>query len=210
MAIRLLSIVRQRPHHRAWLNMSSMATAHADVSATAADSLQEPMEDKYNRQLHMETLSIHDATAKYEEMRESLIKMGKTTELGSMQKYMIHWYIPLVEAIQKEQQAISNNEKSVDRNLYGPFLAQLGPDKLAVITMNAIINASVIGGQRGAAFSRVSFAIGHTVEAEVNLLGLKSKYGKGIMSRLSLGKGNATRIINNRAKFSLENDEWTA
>eukprot|EP00615_Pteridomonas_danica_P004085 CAMPEP_0114332208 /NCGR_PEP_ID=MMETSP0101-20121206/2927_1 /TAXON_ID=38822 ORGANISM="Pteridomonas danica, Strain PT" /NCGR_SAMPLE_ID=MMETSP0101 /ASSEMBLY_ACC=CAM_ASM_000211 /LENGTH=791 /DNA_ID=CAMNT_0001462801 /DNA_START=303 /DNA_END=2678 /DNA_ORIENTATION=- len=135
--------------------------------------------------------------------------MGKSSELSSMQRYMIHWYVPLVEAIQAEQNAISRNEKGTDRALYGPFLAQLGPDKLAILTMNAVMNASVIGGKKGAPFAKTCFSIGEFAEAEVNLSGLRSKYGKGVLGRLSFAKGNATRSINMRARQALENGEWT-
>lgn len=159
------------------------------------------------RQLKRETDTLEEACKNYEEMLASMAKLGKSSHLAGAKKCIIEWYPGFTEAIHQEQQRIEADEPGTDRMLYGPLLMELTPDKIAIITMQIIINATVTAGTRGVKFTVICLTIGEAIQAEVNLAELKSKHGPRALSNMS--KPISTRAINLRARQSLESGEWT-
>ena len=58
---------------------------------------------KRQRQLEIETATLDEACAKYDELLKNLIKLGKTSHLKAAQRQIVEWYGPLVERIVAEQ-----------------------------------------------------------------------------------------------------------
>jgi len=159
----------------------------------------------------METETLDQAVVEYQELLDNMVKLGKTSHLGLVQHQIVEWYTPLVAAIEVEQHAFIHKVKGTDRALYGPFLVQLTADKLAVITVHALINRTVTAGQYGAPFASMCRVIAEAIEAEVNLRELKNKYGKDfkhIYSKLTANGTLSTRKINMRARLALEDGQW--
>jgi DNA-directed RNA polymerase len=158
---------------------------------------------KRQRQLEIETATLDEACAKYDELLKNLIKLGKTSHLKAAQRQIVEWYGPLVERIVAEQSLVAEGVASADRKLYGPMLLMLPADKLAVIAMHSVINVTVNAGDRGAPFTKVCNTIAEAVQAEVNLTNLKTKFGKVDLKNVT------ARKINLRARLSLEDGDWS-
>ncbi|PSC74843.1 DNA-directed RNA polymerase chloroplastic mitochondrial [Micractinium conductrix] len=132
----------------------------------------------WQRQVILETKAMEATRARYQKEQASMIARGAAAALPKARELLIRWFGPLTRAIMEEQKRILNGARGVDRKVYGPYLLQLEPEQLAVLTMHSVINAIVATEEAGGgAFSspgqarvtRLSLAIGKAVEAQVNL-----------------------------------------
>lgn len=115
------------------------ADAFANVSSTLHEAVTPPP-DAFLRQYELESQAVRQTVQNYREMVADVIRVGKGSSLGPVQRMLVTWFAPLAEAIDKEQRDIWNKESSVDRNAYGPYMVLLPPEVLAVITMHEVIN----------------------------------------------------------------------
>jgi hypothetical protein len=153
------------------------------------------LKELFQRQLDMEQ-ELNHATA-VQSIRNilKLTEMGKSANLKSVQKVLLEWYEPLVACLDEKIEAIGSmnklenkiltrqgdkkmniwqtqlNEKRTlhaDLSKHGPILTFLPTEKLAVITMNAVVNHILSSGNRANA-SVLCREIADIVETEVNL-----------------------------------------
>ena len=168
--------------------------------------------DLERRQRELEKSTLDEAVVEYKALVAGMMKMGKTSHLPPSTRLFCDWYVPLVEAIHQEQESFRRGEKKAYRALVGPLLILLSPEKLAVITMTSAVNAlAASGNEHGALVSRLCNMVSESVQAEVNLVGLRKKFGKGILSRLTQAGALSTRRINQRARNDLEDENgWSS
>ncbi|KAI9168131.1 DNA-directed RNA polymerase [Blastocladiella emersonii ATCC 22665] len=145
---------------------------------------------KYALQLKLEDESYNVALErlKSENEQESSMPLIRS---GALKEYMWDWHKTLVYKIARELKACAAIEPVTtnyhdarnERELYGPLLAQLSPDKLAMITivevlrMHVPMSADPEDGDVGelTKINKVVTAIGSAVEAEINAEALRKR-----------------------------------
>ena len=138
-----------------------------------ADELQERLEDEARRISQEE---------RGKDARSTMAR-GAANELPMVRRLFAQWFKPLSEAIEAEQKAILNNVKKMDRNVYGPYLLLLDPDKLSVITMSCVIVSmlSKVSDRRFdvdkgvGRLASMAVSIGKCIQAEVNVERIRAK-----------------------------------
>ena len=160
------------------------------------------MKTLYKRQLALETKSVDMAVRKYRKMLRDTEKRGASASLLPAQRVLLSWYAPLTASIRKEVRDIEKRVKGQDRNVYGPYLRLLPPEKLAVITIHEILGL-ILSQPQGIKFTRAALTIGRTVQGEVNAARLR----KEKRFHPKPGAVSVTRI-NMHAKRALEDAEW--
>ena len=180
-------------------------------------------DSKIEEQLQLERSSVRDGIERYREMVMVAHKRGEATSLKPVERWMIHWDPPLLEIIESDQKRYSKNMNrfgvsgrieefpSSDRvgyTLWGPPLASLKSDALAVITMNEVLTAT-LGDPDGIRFATISYAIGRAVLAEVQYDTLMKTEDEGWrkidnkFSKLTVGS------VNRYANKKLSDDRWS-
>ena len=133
------------------------------------------LQKNWQRQITLETRAVDAAIARYKREAESANRRGAAATLPPARKLLVGWFKPLAEAIKEEQYHIAHGTPGIDRSVYGPYLLQLDPEQLAVITMHAAMNCfmspenegDAVGARPGATrMTKLSTAIGKAVEAQ--------------------------------------------
>lgn len=137
------------------------------VAATWSDS---EMQDRWARQIDKETKALDEAVAQYTKEMEELRKAGRAASTAPVEKLVLRWYEPMVEAIENEVQQILKGKAGLDRKAYGPLLLTLEPKQLAVLTITGVMNTLLLGGderQAGQAkLTKTSLTIGKMVQLQ--------------------------------------------
>ena len=129
-------------------------------------------------QMRLERDCVDAAVQRWREEHESLQKMGLNTVLGheSLGSRMYEWQRSLEERIKEElvkvEMAESKTEKKreedFDRCLYGPFLRQSTPSRLAAVTILATLNAvAIMGVEKGAKLVATINGVAKLVEEDI-------------------------------------------
>jgi hypothetical protein len=153
------------------------------------------LKELFQRQLDLEQ-ELNHATA-VQSIRNilKLTEMGKSANLKSVQRVLLEWYEPFVACLDEKIEAIGTmhkletkiltkkddkkmntwktqlkekKEQHDDLTKHGPILTFLPTEKLAVITMNAVVNHILSSGNRANA-AVLCKDIADIVETEVNL-----------------------------------------
>lgn len=167
--------------------------------------------EKLERQLELETMALEENAAAYKEVIESVVSMNRGSQLGPAQKLLTLWFAPLVKAIDAEQLAITqgrfSKDKGVDRNVYGPYLLLVKPEKLAVMTMHEALS-SVLNQGGLCKFTFLAERIGQFVQAEVNLMKLKSENRKLWSTLRGPLDSKKLQKLRMHARKALDEPEW--
>ena len=172
------------------------------------------------RQITLETRAVDAAIARYRREAESAMKRGTGATLPPARKLLVQWFKPLAEAIQEEQYKIANGAPGIDRSVYGPYLLQLDPEQLAVITMHAAMNCfmspenegDAVGARPGATrMTKLATAIGKAVEAQHHISELETVIHKQNMKvkevRNIYDEGRELRVVYEENK-DLTPEQW--
>lgn len=129
-------------------------------------------------QTRLERDCIDAAVQRWKDEHESLQKMGLNSILGheSLGARMFEWQCALEEKIKEElvkiEHAESKTEKKreedFDRCLYGPFLRQSTPARLAAVTILGTLNSvAIMGVEKGAKLVSTINGIAKLVEEDI-------------------------------------------
>lgn len=123
-------------------------------------------------QIDLETLSVEDGVRRYERVVEQAIRRGDGASLKPAERLLMHWYMPMVIAIQKEIEECSQGINGTGRSIHGPVLANISPQKAAVIAIHTVISRCMENVEVGDTISSVCYAIGNGIigEQHVDLL----------------------------------------
>lgn len=121
------------------------------------------------RQIAIESLAWQEAAEEYRELLLEMCKKNLAPNLPYVQSLVLGWFEPFKKAIEAEQSAVSNLEFKEHRAGYGPYLALLPADMLAVITMHKLMGLLMTDLNQGGCVKVVVAAsmIGEAVESEV-------------------------------------------
>ena len=98
------------------------------------------LQRNWQRQITLETRAVDAAIARYRREAEAATRRGAAATLPPARKLLVSWFKPLAQAIEQEQRRIARGAPGIDRSVYGPYLLQLGPAQLAVITLHCAVN----------------------------------------------------------------------
>jgi DNA-directed RNA polymerase len=126
-------------------------------------------------QLWLECEAQQEAVLKYQKVIENARKRKDYSSLSLVQRQVLWWFQPLVDAIEKRQKEYIFREKSegdVSKSAqrFGPFLCTLPPAKLAVIAAHTAIMETLTNSNNslhGTPFSVIARQLGQAVEDEV-------------------------------------------
>jgi DNA-directed RNA polymerase len=166
------------------------------------------LQKNWQRQITLETRAVDAAIARYRREAEAATRRGAGATLPPARKLLVAWFKPLAQAIQEEQLRIAGGSPGIDRSVYGPYLLQLDPEQLAVITMHAALNCfmspenegDAVGARPGATrMTKLSTAIGKAVEAQHHIDRLESAMHEQNMAmkdvRNTYDQGRALRAL---------------
>eukprot|EP01138_Halocafeteria_seosinensis_P012841 gb/GECG01013117.1/.p1 GENE.gb/GECG01013117.1/~~gb/GECG01013117.1/.p1 ORF type:complete len:1066 (+),score=121.31 gb/GECG01013117.1/:1-3198(+) len=166
-----------------------------------------PRPEKIRRQYELETRALEETVNKYRKVVSDVMKIRKGSSLGPAQRLLSEWFVPLTRAIDEEQAAVTHGDAATDRNVYGPYLLLLKPDKLAVIAMHETLNL-VLSFGGAVKVVQVMTAIGEAVRAEVNMVKLKSKDRRLWTQLQGPMDGKKMRRLRQGAKKAIDGSEW--
>eukprot|EP00898_Chlorokybus_atmophyticus_P007535 jgi/Chlat1/7783/Chrsp66S09167 len=195
------------------------------VIAESKKQRQDMEEALYEKQLRLETRAVDEAVDRYKKLLQEAGQRGEVTSLRPSKMLAARWFRRLQAAIAEEQVKILQQEKGVDRGLYGPYLMMLDPAKLAVITLHTTLGIMLSGVQENgsARVVQVAINVGKAVQARANLDALQEKLDssgenserrkriQSIMKALSpKGPGNPgeVRLVNKNLRLAMMDTDW--
>lgn len=139
----------------------------------------ETVNGMYLRQIESEHEQHHQAIVDYTKDLQVLLNAGRGTGIKHFKKILLSWYEPFLLEIVRECELIKFQEPGLDRKCYGPYLMMLEPQKLAIVTLNLILNAILQCGNSGVSVCSVGTDIGSVIQTEINNAKLiRDKEGK--------------------------------
>ncbi|KAL6866723.1 hypothetical protein J3F83DRAFT_740929 [Trichoderma novae-zelandiae] len=142
-----------------------------------------PYSDRVDIQLQLERDTISSAIEKWRLDNKTLQKRGVTTALapsnkeGSMSQNMASWMSAMEGRVHQELRLIeqseakkSKSDKDLTRCIYGPFIQQGDPARLAAVTILSVINlGTVLGVEKGIPISRLITHIAKAVQEDIDM-----------------------------------------
>ncbi|KAF7563355.1 hypothetical protein G7046_g758 [Stylonectria norvegica] len=141
------------------------------------------VEEQYEFQSRLEKDSIEAAIGKWREDHKHLQKMGVNTALsantedGSLSQNLPAWFHGMetrlrseMEKIEASENAERKSEQDLERCIYGPFIRQADPTRLAAVTILCVLNqGAMIGVDKGVVLSRLINDIARVAQEDIQL-----------------------------------------
>lgn len=98
---------------------------------------EEDKKNLYQRQLLLEIVSNEQSNEKFDNILDSLEKVGKLHLTDAFKKYLVEWFPPLCAAI-KEEQSKCRDESQLEgkRKIYYEVFSRLPPEKMALLCLS--------------------------------------------------------------------------
>lgn len=128
---------------------------------------------KYNmlrkRQIKIETEAWEEAAKEYEELLADMCEQKLAPNLPYVKSLFLGWFEPLRDAIAADQKMCSEKKTKPS---YAPYIDQLAPDMMAVITMHKLMGLMMTnsGGLGSVRVVQAASQIGEAIEHEVSKL----------------------------------------
>ncbi|XWX01176.1 hypothetical protein V2A60_009202 [Cordyceps javanica] len=140
-------------------------------------------EDLHSLQLQLERDSISAAVTKWRNQNKQLQKVGITTGLsgsnkeGSMSSYTSSWLSAMESRIKDEIAEVEiseskdvKSERDIERCLFGPFIRQADPARLAAVTILSTLNAgALLGVDKGIAIQKIINTVAKQAHEDIEL-----------------------------------------
>ncbi|KAL7627504.1 DNA-directed RNA polymerase [Parahypoxylon ruwenzoriense] len=136
-----------------------------------------PPAERREIQSRLEQDCVDAAVNRWREENQSLLAMGRTSSLSApgLNSQLYDWHLALEQKLTVEFKLIEEsetrerkNEDDQDRCIYGPFLKQSSPARLAAVTIMSVLNAiASAGADRGAPLSSLLSQLSKTVEDDI-------------------------------------------
>lgn len=121
----------------------------------------------FEEQVALEREAVIEGVRRYRELAKEAVERGEGASLKPAERLVLHWLKPLIAAIQLEQERISAGKSDTDRAVFGPALLLLDPERLALITLNAVLGRCM-AEPYGAKIGPMVYALGNEVIAEAH------------------------------------------
>ncbi|KAM4132099.1 hypothetical protein ACJW30_01G224600 [Castanea mollissima] len=152
------------------------------------------------RQVRIETEAWEQAAKEYKELLMDMCEQKLAPNLPYMKSLFLGWFEPLRDAIDKEQDLC---RKGKNKAAYAPYINQLPPDMMSVITMHKLMGLLMTGGEHGSArVVPAACAVGDAVEQEVRIHKFleKTKKKKGDKDKENDG-GDSNAVVKDQEKL---------
>ena len=146
------------------------------------DELDRPSPDNPEAfQLWLECAAQHEASMKYQKVIESARSRRDFDSMGILQSHVVQWYQAMRDTIDaRQKEYLSNQDKRIGRERYGPLICSLAPEKLAVIVAHEATTMALLNGEKGVILVEMATAIGVAVETEVlSQHTIRARFGPG-------------------------------
>lgn len=123
------------------------------------------------RQLDRERKAVSDGVIAYERLVSDISTFGNAASLGAAKRMCRFWIDPMFLAIRAERAAVMRGSNGPGASIYGPAMMLIDSDRLALITITEMINAtlkSIDGSTVGSTCYKIGSAI--LAEAEADLI----------------------------------------
>ncbi|KAH7143757.1 hypothetical protein EDB81DRAFT_690503 [Dactylonectria macrodidyma] len=141
------------------------------------------VEEQREFQIRLERDSVEAAISKWRADRDSLQKMGVQTVLkanredGSVSQNLPVWLAGMevrlkeeIAKIEESENKSSKSEEDLRRCVYGPFIRQADPTRLAAVTILAVLNHSAMMGiDKGVVISRLINDVSRVAQEDIRL-----------------------------------------
>lgn len=168
-----------------------------------------PYEQRRQIQARLEQDSVDAAIERWQEENEALVSMGLNPAMAAPHmKYQIYtWYTALESRLQElfakidEMDLPDAEPQKYDLGLYGPFIRQSTPGRLAAITIISVLNTMAIRGiDKGASVSQAISNLSKAVEDDIRIQskGQLNQYVKAKRARrvyFSQGEGKVEKEL---------------
>lgn len=142
-----------------------------------------PVDEQREFQRRLEQDAIDAAISRWRSANEQLQKMGVNTVLksnaedGSLAQNMPAWLSSMearlkaeLSKVDESENRATKTEEDLERCIYGPFLRQGDPTRLAAVTILSVLNAgSLVGLDKGVTMSRLIFDIAKIAQEDIFL-----------------------------------------
>ncbi|KAI0594025.1 hypothetical protein F4775DRAFT_575392 [Biscogniauxia sp. FL1348] len=135
------------------------------------------IQERREVQSRLEQDCVEAAIKRWREENEALKKMGRSTALATsaLNSQLYEWQMAIEDRIktdlklcEKAEEQEKKGQEDMDRLLYGPFLAQSTPPRLAAVTIMCTLNSiASTGADKGIQLAQLVVNIAKTVEEDV-------------------------------------------
>jgi len=117
-------------------------------------------------QIELEIDAVESGVARYRRLAQEAVDRGEGAGLKPAERLTLHWYEPLLLAIQQEQQEIADGKQEIGRQSNGGVILRMSAEKLAFITMHETVSACMKSPQ-GIGINEIAHTIGRSVVTEM-------------------------------------------
>ena len=161
------------------------------------------------RQIRIERSAVADGAARYWKLVAAARQRKQSAMLKPAEQLILHWFEPMIVAIQQEKALVRAGEAALNREVYGPMLWCIDCKRMAIITIRELLNI-MLDQYDGFPFSTVAYAIGRGVVAEANVDLIRRSETTSVRELLRSIPGHrrlTNQAINWWAKLKLD-DHW--
>lgn len=158
---------------------------------------------KLGQEIALETEAINAGVHRYRRLTQQTIARGDGASLKPAERFLLHWFQPMVEEVRQEQRGCRRGEVSTGRHIYGPILLLLDPERVASITLHECLS-QCMRFPTGVLVSKLAYSVGAAVIAEISMDILKETQREDydeLMKRVKrLTPGKARKWTNKHLK----------
>lgn len=121
----------------------------------------------YDEQIKIEQQANDEGVARYNRLAKEAIERGDGASLKPAERLLLYWFQPIVDAIRADQKTVANKGHDVGIHLWGPVIASVDAEKLAVIALHEVIGQCMKQGD--VLTVEIANHIGRGVFAELNM-----------------------------------------
>lgn len=159
-------------------------------------------------QLHLEREAMQRAVEDFDKFHSDMLNLGLGAQLRPAQRLVVGWFEPFTAAVMEEQRQIKAHAHGArDRSVYGPFLKELDPKTLAVITMHAVLSMG-LRDIEGVYFIQLAKNVGTAVQAEFHLRHYMKHHRQAWQRFKERGTGDQVRKVRQMSKALSMQQNW--
>lgn len=122
----------------------------------------------FQSQVESEREAMADGVRRYRRARDRKIERGDGFSLRSSQRWVQHWYMPLVKLVRQQAAAFKAGENSPGFKQYGPVFCTVPAKKIAYLALRSAMN-DCVKEPKGVTFQGAAARIGALLIAEAQM-----------------------------------------
>lgn len=164
----------------------------------------------YEEEIALETRSVNEGIRRYDELVNQAVERGDGASLRAAERLLAMWWPAMLDAVRGELRAAkssSRQSRGPGAAMADPVLLQLSAEKLACITMHAVLS-QLLRYPHGATMLRVAKEVGDQVLAEIHCEIGKDRGDESWRSLERRCRRIDVSRVKRWAKESLEDSVW--